>query len=165
VAIYSPWQGGALVGVKVSAIESGSCWTGSLAVARSDAWRCMTGNEIIDPCFSDPDDTQAAVACPNFPDLEAVTEIRLTQPLNPSMADKDQTGGDPWAVEIVGGAECEIITGASDEVAGRRLNYGCTDQTTQLYGDPDRSAPEWTIFEGRHSSAELTPIGILRAFE
>ena len=126
----------------------------------------MTGNEIIDPCFADPHNLQAAdVACPNFPDLAAVTEIRLTQPLNPSDANKDQTDADPWAVQIAGGADCEIITGATDVVAGRRLNYGCADQTTELYGDPDRSTPEWTIFEGRQSSAELTPVGILQAWE
>jgi len=126
----------------------------------------MTGNEIVDPCFSNADVSQSdIVVCPNFPDLATVTEIRLTQPLNPSTADEDGTDTDPWAVEIVGGADCEIITGATDVVGGRRLNYGCTDQTTELYGDPDRSTPEWTIFEGRQSGAELTPVGILRAWE
>src|SRR4051794_37844520 len=30
----------------------GECFTGSLATVRRDAWRCIVGNGLIDPCFS-----------------------------------------------------------------------------------------------------------------
>src|SRR5581483_8862131 len=33
-------------------VESGSCWTSSIAAPyRKDAWRCAVGNGISDPCF------------------------------------------------------------------------------------------------------------------
>jgi hypothetical protein len=32
--------------------RSGYCYTGSLTIARSDAWRCFVGNYLYDPCFS-----------------------------------------------------------------------------------------------------------------
>ena len=35
--------------------QAGRCWTNSLAVWRDDAWRCIVGNEIYDPCFSEDD--------------------------------------------------------------------------------------------------------------
>lgn len=44
VNIFKP-QGEALK------IEKGFCWTGSLAISRDDAWRCMVRSNIFDPCF------------------------------------------------------------------------------------------------------------------
>jgi hypothetical protein len=34
--------------------RTGECWTDSIAVARAGVWRCMLGNEIRDPCFTNP---------------------------------------------------------------------------------------------------------------
>lgn len=41
----------------------GHCWVGALTTMRPDAWRCMEGNLIHDPCFSE-NDTDAFVICP-----------------------------------------------------------------------------------------------------
>jgi hypothetical protein len=125
----------------------------------------MTGNQIIDPCFSDPGNPQGnEVACPTLRDLTSDTVIRLRQALDPSYANKDNPGADPWALSIEGGAVCDFITGATDTVAGRRLNYGCSDKTA-LYGDPDRSSPLWKILQGTQGSAELAPVAVVHAWE
>src|SRR3989304_6202135 len=46
--------------------EEGDWWTRSVAVWRPEAWRCRTGNQIHDPCFS-ADDKAATVACFSTP--------------------------------------------------------------------------------------------------
>jgi predicted secreted protein len=33
-------------------VRTGFCWTTSVKAPRKDAWRCMVGNRIFDPCFS-----------------------------------------------------------------------------------------------------------------
>ena len=36
-------------------VREGGCWTESIAVTRSGAWRCMVNNGISDPCFAIPE--------------------------------------------------------------------------------------------------------------
>jgi hypothetical protein len=44
--------GGRSVGLAVTERVNGTCFTQSLASAsRSDAWRCMVGITILDPCY------------------------------------------------------------------------------------------------------------------
>ena len=60
---------------------AGHCWTRSIAApARADAYRCMAGDSIYDPCFAPP--RAHAVVC----DVNPTTPnpgfaMRLTQPL------------------------------------------------------------------------------------
>src|SRR5437868_7422416 len=56
----------------------GYCWTGSLASSSANAYRCMVGNSIMDPCFFV---SNKVVNCPQ--DLAANTGlvINLTKPL------------------------------------------------------------------------------------
>ena len=37
--------------LKTTSTVSGECWTTSVASPRTDAFRCMAGNAISDPCF------------------------------------------------------------------------------------------------------------------
>lgn len=89
--------------VHASSQITGSCWTASIASQRSDAFRCMSGNEIHDPCFTLD---AHSVACP----ASATSGIRiaLTKPLpqaNPP--------GKPnvWMMKLSGGIACNIGTG------------------------------------------------------
>jgi hypothetical protein len=45
--------------------QEGNCWTNSIAVNRSDAWRCMLGNRIYDPCFEATGQTRQVICGAN----------------------------------------------------------------------------------------------------
>jgi hypothetical protein len=163
VAVYAPWgSSGQLTGVTVSKQPSGSCFTASIAASgRTDAWRCSVGDEIRDPCFIDPAGSQ--VACPDLPVLSTVELIHLNTPIDPSLANHENTAAPPWMLQTRGGINCSFVTGATSVVAGQRLNYSCADGSS-LYGTPDRSSPQWTILRGTSSSAEQTPVAIVKAW-
>jgi len=85
---------------------SGHCWTSSIASPRADAFRCMTGNEIYDPCFK-LDVT--AVACPDVAALNTGVVINLTQALPP--AQSPAASPQAWAMVLQNGAHCSRATG------------------------------------------------------
>jgi hypothetical protein len=163
VADYAPWgSGDKLVGVSTSGQEAGSCFTASIAAAgRADAWRCSVGNEIRDPCFADPSGSQ--VACPDLPNLQSALIIRPSQPLDLSTANPTDLAAPPWMLQLTIGTTCGFLTGATDVVAGQRLNYSCADGSS-LYGTPDRSTGQWTILRATNASAQQTPMAITRAW-
>ena len=93
-------------GMKGSTVK-GNCWTSSNASTRSDAFRCMVGNSIMDPCFKI---SAKAVACPQNTASNIGVIINLTKPLpkaNPSSAAK------PWRFQVAGGSGilCNAGTG------------------------------------------------------
>jgi hypothetical protein len=131
-------------GVHIVQRGQGYCFTGSLADARTDAWRCFLGNEIEDPCFSG---SGAFVICPDgTPDSRDALELRLTKPLPHSRANPpgDPTRRDPWVIVTAGGATCYRVTGTSAVEAGRELTYECAGASA-LAGSPNRTRPVWTI--------------------
>jgi hypothetical protein len=114
--------------------QAGRCWTGSLAVARDNAWRCMVGNQIYDPCFAVGGNS--AIVCGADP----ITNkpgfvVNLTEPLPapdvPAQAKENYTG---WLVQLADGTVCNFATGATTGVNGERLNYLCSNKTG-LLGD------------------------------
>ena len=112
---------------------------------RDDAWRCLVGNALYDPCFS----SQFAfgiVVCP-IPWQGSGTEIHLTKPLPKSGSHTlPSLSLQPWAVETVSGAFCVLSSGASNVVHGQRLNYFCGRNAKQgLWGFPRRKTQPWTI--------------------
>jgi hypothetical protein len=106
---------------------AGSCWTGSLATPRADAWRCMTGNLIHDPCFSASRDARQVV-CAEAPWEPKVTVMSLTEPL--PLDEGNKGPAEPWwprawAFVLASGDRCVFLTGATDIVQGHRIDYGC----------------------------------------
>jgi hypothetical protein len=150
VQVFRPFANGKLAaGLSVAKSFNGSCWEGSLADPRKDAWRCFIGNSINDPCFSDSH-VRTWVACPadGTPFGTTVLRLNLTKPLPRSLANRGSPGeGDPWAIRLPGGKVCTFLTGATFAFHGKRVNYGCT-KTLFLAGSPDRSKPTWTITSG-----------------
>jgi len=141
----------------VGSTASGYCWTDSLATGAADAYRCMQGNSIHDPCFAaGPHST--SVACFLDP-WHPVTILRLTKPL--------PTHGEPhgrvlpWAIDTTDGRRCTFLTGATAPMGGERINYGCTDHS-YLIGAPDERHPLWTIRSAKTYKPDLpghpTPI-------
>jgi eukaryotic-like serine/threonine-protein kinase len=148
--------------VSISARTRGSCWEGSVAALRSDAWRCSEGNTILDPCFgSGPG---SFVICPNDGPWSNATELHLTKPLPINTNTGQGTSGTPWAIELSNGAKCLLDTGATTVVDDMRLNYTC-NKNVYLYGNPQRSTnSSWAIFGGAPNAAHLTPQPIATAW-
>jgi hypothetical protein len=91
--------------MKVARTATGYCWTGSIASLRSDAYRCMVGNSIHDPCFSV---NAKSVACPTNPVANTGIRIALNKPLpraNPNAAPN------AWMITLAGGTKCDMGTG------------------------------------------------------
>jgi len=150
-------------GHRVAGTRSGSCFASSLAVDGSDAWRCISGNEILDPCFQPPKG-DGPLACLSDP-WGAVTKLRLTRRL-PKATPARPTTPMPWAVETSSGLRCTKLTGASDVIHGQRVNYGCTDGSV-LVGDVDDSSKQWTIMRspsGHPEKGDLRRVNLKRVF-
>jgi hypothetical protein len=129
--------------------REGYCWRGSIAAPyRMDAWRCMEGNAIHDPCF-ELMDKQAVVCGANPVKGEKGFRLNLTKPLptpepHPATSDKNQA----WLVELGDGAVCTPFTGTRPFISGQAAYYGCTskssDRQVLLLGDLGNSKPLWT---------------------
>lgn len=113
----------------VLAAKEADCWIRSLSSNRSDAFRCMSENYIYDPCFIDPFN-QDIVVCPgnSIGDDEyfkaKIEKVAYDQPIN-------QEKGFPWFIRLYNGRDCRFITGATIEIADKRMDYLCdgSDET------------------------------------
>lgn len=92
-------------GMHVSARQSGHCWTASIASQRSDAYRCMAGNAIHDPCFTI---SPHEVACPTDVADNRGIALELTRPLPPPTSTRNV-----WQMLLSSGARCNIGTGTT----------------------------------------------------
>ena len=77
--------------------RSGYCYSGSLAIDRTDAWRCFVGNFIYDPCFSSSI-APGEVVCPDLA-ITGGIEINLTRRLPRRLADSGRAVAAPPTVE------------------------------------------------------------------
>ncbi len=149
----------------------GDCWTNSIAAPyRADAWRCMAGNSIHDPCFTvaKPD----AVICGMNPSNGgAGFVLKLTKPLpEPPRAGK-QPPAWGWLIQLADGSDCRPFTGTRPFIDENPVNYGCSPQkegsANVLIGDLNDKAAVWTarkavLSQSDHSliieSSEQVPI-------
>ncbi len=108
-----------------SETQAGSCWTNAIGLDREDAYRCMVGNQIFDPCFVV--DEQPTVVCGADPTTgETGFVLELTQPLPPPDVGNLAM---PWLIELADGTICGLMTGTRPVVDDRPATYGCADQT------------------------------------
>jgi hypothetical protein len=147
--------------------RSGYCWSGSATVNRRDAWRCMTANQIEDPCFS-ATITAKTVICPVAPWDQTGIKIRLTRPLPRKYADHAPPSlrTQPWALELYDGKRATFEEGASNVAEGHRLNYFFGPSSKEgLWGYPSRSAQPWTILAAPFGAHTLSVrVAIRRAW-
>jgi hypothetical protein len=118
----------------------------------------MSGNEIIDPCFSSTQ-ARAIVLCPTSgPWDRGLLEIKLTKKLPARYANKGKpsTTGLPWALQTTTGWKCELATGATDVIIGMRLNYFCDGTKRGLWGSPARGTQPWHIYAALPSAKTLS---------
>jgi hypothetical protein len=126
----------------------GNCWFSSLTDPRDDAWRCMHGNLIEDPCFESPryDDW---VVCPRSPWSRRVIVIRSRL----RQSDRAPSGRwFPWALTTTTGRwHCVLVAGATGVFRGKRANYACANGWW-LLGLPNQHPSTWRIYAARDIS-------------
>jgi len=159
IHVYAPFHASGTPVLPTARTVTGYCWTTSNATARTDAWRCMARNNILDPCFAA---SQVAhfVLCPDGgPWSGKVVRMNLSRTLpalEATSPEPSPTTEPAWAVELGDGGHCQLILGAGNVTADLRENYNCTNGVT-LYGTASHSTQPWTIF-GRHgTTGQLTP--------
>jgi len=159
VHIYTPYSESNKPTVSVTKTVAGECFTGSTISHRSDAWRCIDGNELQDPCFAAALNSRAVI-CPQSGPWRVAIRLNLTKGLPAaSNVSSEPLRAPAWALELTNGARCPFVAGATSIVADLRYNYQCTDGLI-LYGNENRSTEPWTIF-GRHgSTGHLIPESI-----
>ena len=124
---------------------SGYCWTGSAVINRKDAWRCLNGNFIHDPCFSSPLDP-GYVACPNA-GLTRGVKIHLTKKLPHKFANHGSPSlkNQPWNIQTASGRHWVASSGATNVVDGKPALYFRAGSHAALWGYPIRAHQPWTI--------------------
>ncbi len=128
-------------------IESGSCWTSSIAAPyRQDVWRCMMGNGIEDPCFSTSQKDK--VLCGANPAIgEKGFQLKLTEPLPEAFIPPVIQENWAWMLELKDGTICAPFTGTRPFIENEAAYYGCESKSQKeqivLLGDLNKS-PIWT---------------------
>ena len=102
-------------------IRLGDCWRTSLMAPRKDAWRCMVGDEIFDPCFS-IEGGKYVVYQNDPPSGTPDFLIKLTEPLpKPELSPGKKNLA--WMIELADGTIASLMGGATALVDGKRINY------------------------------------------
>ena len=136
-------QAGKVVGLRVTKTLHGSCFSGSIGLPRPDAWRCMAGNFILDPCLESPLGPRMPLVCMTYTG-EAAVRFVLTKPLPKKFENRPEKRFFAWRLVLANGDVCERFTGtAAGAVQGQGLVYGCTSGGTTT--EPNTSRPAWTV--------------------
>jgi serine/threonine protein kinase len=153
LTVFSPWDIGASHAHVVFS-STGTCW-GSGLISRPDAYRCSTsstepnGGNVFDPCFVSPAGTQSYLLCSDDPKSNDVVRVRPTAspPPRQSYAEFDPATSIPWTLILSDGSKCVMLGGATLDLAGMRLNYGCVGPGRgAVYGDVNRAHDTWKVF-------------------
>jgi hypothetical protein len=133
--VFAAFGPGGAPAAGVTAHRPGTCFTSSITVSTRSAYRCLAGNQLLDPCFVVPGHHrhgQRAVDCYADPWTGPV-RLRLTKSLPKPGAPLKIA--DPWAIRLVDDTECVIATGTSPLLHGVAMRYQCGDATAGLSRD------------------------------
>lgn len=157
---FVPYSAAGALTVPVDAHGTGRCWTASIVVRIPDAYRCLVGNNIADPCFAPPRHTSpVTVACVPDP-WSGARLVSLTEPL-PSTTPLAGPAN-PWAVELANGARCIAATGTVPEVDGLSLNLLCAGGMAA--GGLDITGPQWRVRYGASAGGSLSLVAVSAAW-
>src|SRR5262245_10805992 len=165
VRVFLPFSpAGLRGGLTVVGRVSGECFAPSIASAgRPDAWRCSSGNRVMDPCF---EGLQSVVlACATSPWSADVVLLTPTAELPRGKANRPELDmAPPWALELDSGVRCQLLTGATWGAAGMRVNYGCEGDSGYVIGDVDRSRARWQVFFDAPKGVSARTVGVTAAW-
>jgi len=117
------------------------CILGSFAVG--DAYRCFAGNdEIFDPCWVQ-NVIGPYVICAETPWTHKVIRLHVSKGFDESYRAKPSSY--PWAMTLANGLRCVGLQGATGDVDGYGISYGCSDHQTVLLEEPKKTTEPWTI--------------------
>jgi hypothetical protein len=153
--IYRAFTASGKPAIHVTMTVRGFCWEGSLATARNDAWRCLSGDYLFDPCFSSSK-AKGIVLCVPVPWTRSGVKIKLTRPLPKPYAGKPSTKGLPWGIKTTSGLSCVLATGGTAAIRNVRANYGCDNSEEWLWGSPSRKSEPWTIYIAPMNAKKLS---------
>jgi hypothetical protein len=153
--LYQAFTASGKPAIRVTKTVHGFCWEGSLAAARNDAWRCQSGNELFDPCFSSSK-AKGIVLCVSEPWTTSAVKIKLTKPLPKPYAGKPSTKGLPWGIKTTSGLRCTFATGGTAAIGHVRANYLCLSGQEWLWGSPSRKSEPWTIYIAPLTATKLS---------
>jgi hypothetical protein len=146
--------------------REGRCWTNSIAAPRPDAWRCMEGSEIFDPCF-EAADRKSVVCIPDPAGGDDGFGLKLTEPLpKPEITGEAAAmgAGSGWLVELADGTRCRPATGARGVLEGKMITHYCESPpdgpNIVLLEDLSTTEPQWmaekaTLLRGANASRPL----------
>jgi hypothetical protein len=138
----------------------GSCFANSVAAPyRSDAWRCMAGNAISDPCFGIAGTSN--VLCGADPASANTSSSFVMEATNQLPAWQAPSGTIPsywaWLVELDDGTVCSPFTGTRPFTAtGQVAMYSCNGQAAgedMIFGDLNNATGTWTAEVGSLSTS------------
>ena len=129
-----------------SVAVDGFCWFQSMAARRALAYRCMTGNQIHDPCFSeffqDP-----LVLCPHSP-TATTDDVVIFADFTPYDEFVEERGrfenlGTPWYFVTSDGLSCIRATGTAPFSPFAALSFWCGGPTS--CDEPHQTDGEWSV--------------------
>ena len=121
-----------------STVTGASCEPGSEAIGQ--AYRCVAGNRLYDPCWA-ARQSRPAVVCLAVPWSKTVTRLELTGSL-PALPPQGTGKGEPWGVQLAGGQRCDLLQGAHSTFGGRVIDYECNPELLLLRG-LDQAGSRW----------------------
>ena len=146
----------------LEAIQKGTCRTNSIAAPyRADAWRCMVGNSISDPCFEISNSKN--LFCNIDPTNSASTSsfvLQLDKLLPKSEVPTSTPSNWAWAILLNDGTYCTPFTGTRPfSSTGEAAYYSCSSKNPSeelIFGDLNNSSTVWTASIGTFSKATST---------
>lgn len=151
---FTPFRPDGAPASGVAAHRSGSCFTSSITVATHDAYRCLAGNTLLDPCFA-RSHTARNLFCYTAPWSEA-TRLHLTKPLPRPTKPLRLTF--PWAIQLAGNIRCIASGGTTDVKRGIPLSYQCPSGEAGLYRS--HRALQKALFSGRNGALHNVDVAV-----
>lgn len=153
--LYRPY--GAVIDQRIPVVKkqvAGQCDGPSKIAVREDAWRCLAGGQIYDPCFVEQA-KRTKVLCPRSPWAGDAVQINLASSLSDEgLPTMDMSRNFPWAVELVSGEQCQAVE-TKEQYDSLPIRYQCT-KGSKLIGYLQRCKPVWSMLE-------QTPSGVITA--
>ncbi|MHB1930959.1 MAG: hypothetical protein ACYDEN_03920 [Acidimicrobiales bacterium] len=165
VETYEPWttHGTLAKGIEVGGTVRGTCWAPSIAVSTADAYRCISGNAIYDPCFARTASARTGqLACA----VDPWTKVELFDLGKPIGKGAVHSNGRPvvWADRLANGVSCTLDTGTGAYVDHVVMNYYCTPyQGWATF--PTRAHEPWTVrFAGSSHARRVSRVAVTSAW-
>jgi hypothetical protein len=145
VRTYNPWTADGDPKVRKWFHGSGECRRSSFVNSRPQAWRCVSGNIVLDPCFQSPTDEE--VFCVSSP--WSRRGHLLSAVLDPDTRGRSPARA-PWAMQV-GRARCVFIRRSRTSRRRRGPTYKCGSRRNRsfLFGRPNRKRRTWTVRASR----------------